>query len=204
MLEAGRAKTARVSGPSGLGNYAMTLLAIGSGLVISACAHQSGPRVSGSEPAADPSTQVTRVSSSKPDRNEKATEPGHSIAQSMLTPVSDCDAVPCTGEAPGELVAAVRDRATQARGCYERALQKMPTLSGRVLVGFRLTRDGRPCEVKLLENELKASDIFTPCLQRLLAEGHYPLPRSGCVDLEMPLKFVPQYVDAGTEAATGE
>ena len=147
-----------------------------------------------SEPAADPSAKVTVQSASRPNRSATADDPGRDVAKQLLTPVSDCDVTMCTGDAPSQLIASIRARAGEARSCYEESLKSDSSLKGRVRVALRVTREGKTCPIKLEENELAASTTLLPCLRALL-EQSYPRPLGGCVDMSLPLKFVPEFVE---------
>jgi hypothetical protein len=148
-----------------------------------------------SDPAADPSASVTVQSASKPNRNTNSGNPGQDVAKELLAPMSDCELAMCTGNAAAPLVESIRTRAADARSCYEDALKAAPTLKGRVLVEIRVTRQGKACPIKLVQNDLASSTTLVPCL-RALMEQTYPRPVAGCVDLSLPLKFVPEFIEA--------
>jgi hypothetical protein len=109
--------------------------------------------------------------------------------------VNDCDAKVCAGSPSDALIEAVRSRATQARACYEKSLTKTPTLAGRVLLNLRIAHDGASCPFSVAQNDLSESTALVPCLRELL-ERRYPRPTGGCVELNLPLRFVPEYVDS--------
>lgn len=134
-------------------------------------------------------------SASKPNRNTNSGNPGQDVAKELLAPMSDCELAMCTGNAAAPLVESIRTRAANARSCYEDALKAAPTLKGRVLVEIRVTREGKACPIKLVQNDLASSTTLAPCL-RALMEQTYPRPDDGCVDLSLPLRFVPEFVEA--------
>ena len=115
----------------------------------------------------------------------------------MVQAVNDCDSAVCVGNASAALIDAVRARAAEARACYEKSLAKTPTLAGRMLLNLRIAHDGSSCRFGIEQNELADSPTLVPCLRALL-ETHYPSPSGGCVELNLPLRFVPEYIDAGT------
>jgi hypothetical protein len=127
---------------------------------------------------------------------------GHSVAETLRSPVSDCEAAVCAGNTTSVLIEAVRTRAGEVRACYEQALKQTPTLGGRVIISWRVARDGRSCPVQVMQNELADAGTFLVCLRQTL-EQNYPLPQGGCVELQLPLKFVPEYIesDAGLPGA---
>ncbi len=155
---------------------------------------QPGGLAAPSEPAADPSAKVMIQSSSRPDRSATAEDPGREVAKELLAPVSDCELTMCTGDVPSQLVESIRARAAEARSCYEAALKSNSTLAGRVVIAVRVTREGKACSIKPVQNELSASTMLLPCLRALL-ERSYPKPVNGCVDLNLPLNFVPEFVE---------
>jgi len=172
------------------------------GSLLAACAGSgNGAQVQPvrSEPAADPSTQVTLNSAAKPNRNSTPTNLGHDGPETHLTAINDCELPQCIGDAPAQLVAAIRDRAAQARSCYEEALKATPSAAGRLVVELRITHEGQACPVRVSTNELAESKTLLPCLRSIM-ERNYPRPSAGCVDFQLPLRFVPEFIesDAGT------
>jgi hypothetical protein len=155
------------------------------------------------EPAANSSSQVKIYSAAQPQRGPSAPELGKGDAPSLVQPVNDCDASVCVGSASAGLIEAVRGRAAEARSCYEKSLSKTPMLAGRMLLNLRIAHDGASCPFGVAQNELSESSTLVPCLRAVL-ETHYPRPTGGCVELNLPLKFVPEYIDAdaGPRAAT--
>jgi hypothetical protein len=186
-------------------SWTRQILAIMTAFVVTSCAakkERTSP-VAPNEPAADGSSQVRIYSASQPQRGPSVPELGKGDAPSLVQPVNDCDATVCAGSASAGLIEAVRGRAAQARSCYEKSLSKTPTLGGRMLLNLRIAHDGASCPFGVAQNELSGSSTLMPCLRAVL-ETHYPRPTGGCVELNLPLKFVPEYIDAdaGTPAAT--
>ena len=60
----------------------------------------------------------------------------------------------CTGTAPLALRSALRGKAGQARGCYERALRQNSMLSGRLVVSVRVGSKGQVCSAGIASNTL--------------------------------------------------
>ena len=151
------------------------------------------------EPSADPASRVTIQSAAKPNRGTPAPEPGKGDAPSLVQAVNDCDIAVCAGNASSALIDAIRSHASQARACYEAALKQTPTVAGRLMLNLRISHDGASCPLRVAQNELSEAATLLPCLRSLL-EIQYPKPQGGCVELNLPLKFVPEYIeaDAGT------
>jgi hypothetical protein len=162
-------------------------------------AEKQKPHATTPDPAADPSSHVTMHSASDPNRNGSNEDLGRAGTNKLLVEVNDCDLTDCTVEPSPQLVDSVRTRAAEARSCYEEALKSTATLAGRIVVSFRVTHEGAACPIKFLQNELASSNTLEPCIRTLL-ERSYPKPKGGCVDFNLPLKFVPEYIepDAGT------
>lgn len=180
-------------------------LALAAILALAACAAKKEPAAVAPppEPAADGSSQVRVYSASRPERNP-APELGKGDAPSLVQAVNDCDATVCIGNPSEALIEAVRTRAAQARTCYEKSLSKTPTLAGRMLLNLRISHDGSSCPFGIAQNELAESPTLVPCLRQVL-EAQYPRPAGGCVELNLPLRFVPEYIDsdAGAPGASG-
>lgn len=153
------------------------------------------------EPSADPSTKVTLQSASHPNRSSSLPNLGHDGAEKFLKPIDDCELPQCIGSETQELLATIRAQATEAHGCYETAFKETPNIAGRLVLMMRVTHEGRSCPMQVIQNELAQSKTLVPCVRKLL-ERAYPRPREGCVDLQLPLRFVPEFIDAdaGTTA----
>jgi hypothetical protein len=183
-------------------NARVVVTAVMLSAVACAGADKQKPRATAPDPAADPSARVTVHSASDPNRNGSKDDLGRAGTNKLLVPVNDCDLTDCTVEPSPQLIDSVRARAAEARSCYEEALKATPTLAGRIVVSFRVTHEGRACPIKFTQNELGAASALEPCIRGVL-ECSYPKPKGGCVDFNLPLKFVPEYfeADAGTASS---
>jgi hypothetical protein len=97
----------------------------------------------------------------------------------------------CSGDAPPELQAALSGKASAARRCYERALLQNATLQGKVKVQVRVSASGRACSANIVENGLGDPGIAT-CITRNFMGSSYPAPQGGCVDVAVPMNFMPK------------
>jgi hypothetical protein len=148
------------------------------------------------EPAKVPAKASTHGVSAQPAATEaNQGDLGHSIAATSGSQVNDCAAPDCTGNTTPALIQAISTRAGEARACYEQALKQEPTLGGRVTISWRVTRDGQSCPIQVLQNELADASTLVPCLRQVL-EQKYPEPQAGCVELQLPLRFVPEYIES--------
>jgi hypothetical protein len=98
----------------------------------------------------------------------------------------------CSGSATTELNSALRARAGQARSCYERALSTNSALTGKLTIAARITPQGGACRASVEEDTLGDSAVSRCVLQRFQS-GTYPKPGgNGCVDVAVPINFVPR------------
>jgi hypothetical protein len=98
----------------------------------------------------------------------------------------------CKGEVSAELRAYLSGRASQGRKCYERALLQNATLKGRMKVQVRVSAQGPLCSVAMASDELQDPGL-TACILQMFRNSVYPAPKGGCVDVAVPLSFVPQH-----------
>lgn len=103
----------------------------------------------------------------------------------------------CKGSAGDALAAALRERAGRARKCYEQELKRNPETQGRLLITLTVAEDGAPCETKVTSSTMNVSGDFETCLVRLM-DTRYPAPAGGCIQVVLPLAFVPAPASAPT------
>ena len=101
----------------------------------------------------------------------------------------NCDG-PCKGRESPELLSALSARARQARSCYERALSNNTALAGKMEVSVRVSRTGATCSADVLKDELKDGKVAS-CVLGRFRSGKYPEPTGGCVNVSVPLNFMP-------------
>jgi outer membrane biosynthesis protein TonB len=97
----------------------------------------------------------------------------------------------CKGTAPPALRSALRGKAGQARGCYERALRQNSMLSGRLVVSVRVGPKGQVCSTGIASNTLGDSGVAS-CVVQIFRLARFPAPKGGCVDTHVPMNFVPK------------
>lgn len=100
-----------------------------------------------------------------------------------------CDGA-CTGQETSELLSALRARAGQARSCYERALTHNSSLSGSVVLSVRVSPTGTACSASM-EKDTLGDPAVTNCVLQRFRSGKFPKPTGGCVDIALPINFVP-------------
>jgi hypothetical protein len=104
-------------------------------------------------------------------------------------------AAKCSGTGTGDLVAFAMQRAAQAKPCYDRALGNDGRLRGSMEVLVRLADTGAVCATRVLKTSMPAD--VNDCVTRVLGGADYPPPKGGCLDVSIPLSFVPKDADAG-------
>jgi hypothetical protein len=98
-----------------------------------------------------------------------------------------------------DLVEAVTRRQAAASSCYQKALRTDPRLSGRVAMTVRLGPDGKACYVQITRNELGDSGV-AECAEDVFFDFVYPPPDGGCVEVNVPLRFLPRSaLDGGVQ-----
>ena len=97
----------------------------------------------------------------------------------------------CKGSASGALQAALRTKAGQARGCYERALRQNATLEGRLIVNVRVGPRGQVCSATLGNDALGEAGV-SQCVLQMFRSATLPAPTGGCVDTQVPMYFKPK------------
>jgi hypothetical protein len=117
-------------------------------------------------------------------------EPKPGVKRFSGTATPSCNGE-CAGEATAALRSALRAKAGQAQGCYERALRQNSTLQGRLSLGVRVGPAGQVCSASVLSNGLGDPGI-AGCVLQMFRSGSFPPPEKGCVDTQVPLNFQPK------------
>jgi hypothetical protein len=104
---------------------------------------------------------------------------------------SQCDAKKCTGTVGSELEQTLAFRAKQAHRCYDNALTQDATLKGKVSIAVRVGANGTVCSAGVASNDM-GSPTVANCVAGYFRSGSFPAPKGGCVDVNVPLNFVPR------------
>jgi hypothetical protein len=132
-----------------------------------------------------------------PDEPARAATPvANSAPKVAAAPAAAAeDPGPCGGSCKGqdtpELQSALRARAGQARSCYERALSTNSGLTGKLTVAARIGPQGAATCASVQDDTLNDPGVSRCVLQRFQS-GTYPKPSGGCVDIAVPINFVPR------------
>lgn len=101
-----------------------------------------------------------------------------------------CD-TDCKGTAPAALQSALRGKAGQARGCYERALRQNAALEGRLAIRVKVGTRGQVCNAGLETDALHDPGV-SQCVLQMFRAATLPAPSGGCVDTVVPMYFKPK------------
>jgi len=97
----------------------------------------------------------------------------------------------CNGTASSTLTSALQARASAARPCYERALRVNSTLQGRFVVELRIDNSGMVFSTSVGQDEIHSAEVSS-CVQGMFRSARFPQPAGGCVDVKVPMSFVPR------------
>jgi len=97
----------------------------------------------------------------------------------------------CNGTTTSAMVAAVNARAGSARPCYERALRVNSTLEGKMTVNLRIDPQGNVCSTGISQDAIHSTEVAN-CVMGMFRAAKFPPPSGGCVDVNVPLSFVPR------------
>lgn len=101
--------------------------------------------------------------------------------------------------APDTIRRVVRNANAKFLACYQAALQKNPTLAGRVTVKFTIDKNGAPKAVTVAGGDLTDKSVGQ-CLTKAVASLTFPQPDRGEVLVSYPFAFTP--ADAQGTAGT--
>ncbi len=64
-------------------------------------------------------------------------------------------------------------------------------LQGKVMLAVRVDNAGNVCQASIEQDEIHSSEVNS-CLIRAFRSAKVPPASGGCVDIRVPLSFVPQ------------
>jgi len=82
----------------------------------------------------------------------------------------------------------VRSRLGAIKACYERALKRTPSLSGKVVVHWTITAAGTVSGIDV-ENDTMGDSEVASCIKSLVARWRFPAPAGGSVEVSFPFVF---------------
>jgi hypothetical protein len=160
--------------------------------VVSASPQQLAPAAPPPPPPPPPPAPADpSATASAPSASVAAKGPGaKSLGPGPSGPKDSCSG-PCNGAADASFNSALRQRAGQARSCYDRSLRQNEHLSGKLLVALRISPEGKACDVSIASDTMGSATV-NACILKNFSSGSYPPPRGGCVNAQVPLNFVSQ------------
>ena len=105
---------------------------------------------------------------------------------------NQCDVKRCSGATNSDIESALAFRAKQAHRCYDNALAQDPTLRGKVSIAVRIGANGQACSAGVASNELTSAPSVANCVTGYFRGQAFPSPRGGCIDVNIPISFVPR------------
>jgi hypothetical protein len=105
--------------------------------------------------------------------------------------MAGCDAKSCRGGTTPDLESALAFRAKQAHRCYDTALAQDNSLQGKVSISVRIAPNGNVCSAGVASNDMASAGVGQCVANMFRQSGHFPIPKGGCVDANVPISFVP-------------
>jgi hypothetical protein len=173
---------------------ALIALALGGGLLVWKTTQQSPPPAPppvAQKPVAapPPAFEAPPPPPVEPPPPELLPEPPPEPAKATTRRDSACEGE-CTGTETPELLSALGGKGGQARSCYERALTHNSSLTGKLVASVRVGPNGNVCTASASNDTLGDASV-TNCVLSRFRSGKFPKPIGGCVDVNVPLSFVP-------------
>jgi outer membrane biosynthesis protein TonB len=114
---------------------------------------------------------------------------GEAAAEKKVSGSVKSEAPAVDGELDPAMVAKeVRTRLGAIKACYERALKRNPTLSGKVVIHWTITQAGTVSGVDVESDTLGDAEVAS-CIKALVARWRFPAPSGGSVDVSFPFVF---------------
>ena len=126
-----------------------------------------------------------------PPPPEPDAEPPKKVGTTTPAGNPACDVKTCPGSATNDLETALAFRAKQAHRCYDQALAQDSTLQGKVNIKVRIAGNGNVCSASVAANDLSTPAVAQCVVGYFRGAGHFPAPKGGCVDVNIPISFVP-------------
>jgi hypothetical protein len=175
-----------------IGAVILMLLAMG-GLLYWKFSGKGGPPTSASALATAPTTPHFDEAPPPPPPSEPDAGKKDEPAKKRL--VASSGPSPCTAACKGEVTPVLRAQlgstAGSVRGCYERALRQNQMLQGKLVVAVKIGQHGQACGASLASDTL-GDPAVASCVLQKFRSGTFPAPVGGCVDVNVPISFMPK------------
>jgi hypothetical protein len=89
---------------------------------------------------------------------------------------------------PNIIVKEVRARMGAIKACYERALKRNPSLSGKIAMRWTITPAGTVSGVDVDQDTMNDSDVSS-CIKSQISHWRFPAPAGGSVEVQFPFLF---------------
>ena len=122
-----------------------------------------------------------------PDEVAHGPDGGAHVASSSASPCGP----KCAGRGNTAMEAALNARSLSTRPCYERALRVNSTLQGKMMVNVRIDSQGNVCSTGITQDAIHSTEVAN-CVMGMFRSAKFPPPSGGCVDVNVPLSFVPR------------
>jgi hypothetical protein len=126
-----------------------------------------------------------------PPPPEEKPEAGATGPRVVYVQAGGCDSKCDQKYSTPELQQALAVRQSQARRCYNQALARDPSLKGRVSLDVRVGASGNVYSVNVGSNDMGTAAVAN-CAANIFRAASYPAPKGGCVEANVPLRFIPQ------------
>jgi hypothetical protein len=93
---------------------------------------------------------------------------------------------------PGVVHREVRARLSAIKACYERGLQRQPSLGGRLLLHWTIDPDGTVGDAKTDADTLAEPEV-SACVLSLVQRWRFPPPAHGAADVTIALLLEPTH-----------
>ncbi len=121
---------------------------------------------------------------------EDSAKPEDKAPKKVVSGTNPCSKV-CEGTASAALQSALSGRAGQSRSCYEKALSSNATLEGTLTVGVKVGPAGNVCGARIVADGLHDPGVANCVVNRFMSST-FPAPQGGCVEVNVPLRFMPK------------
>ncbi|AKU96019.1 hypothetical protein AKJ09_02683 [Labilithrix luteola] len=185
---------------SGNGKYIVVaaLLLLGVGGFIAWKSTQKGPEAvtismvpDASAPTAPPPSRNEEDDIPPPAPVEDAGQDAGKKVGTTAPANTGCEVKTCTGQSYAELDSALMYRVKQSRRrCYDPALAQDSTLRGKATVSVRIGTNGQVCNAGVVSSDL-GNPAVASCVANSFRGSSLPAPKGGCVDVNIPVNFVP-------------
>ena len=89
---------------------------------------------------------------------------------------------------PEQIMRVVRRNQAAVRYCYENELQRQPSLSGRIVIHWRIARSGSVSSARVGSTTMRNARV-EGCIVRQVRRWRFPQPDGGEVDVDFPFIF---------------